>query len=135
MSSGQITYDVNELTVYDFFNYYPSLALACIALSLFTVAAVVIGVMTERRKTYRFMHLFTLTGLLEAGGCESLLALCTAVLSIRVGQQEPPAPMPAPPPRHRYHTPHATPSWPVHLARPPTPLALAPQPPGLQTGR
>lgn len=44
---------------YDFFNYYPSLALAITALCLFTVAAAIVGVLTERRKTYRFMHCIT----------------------------------------------------------------------------
>lgn len=43
----------------DFFNYWPSLALAITALCLFTVAAAVIGFMTERRKVYRFVHCIT----------------------------------------------------------------------------
>lgn len=43
----------------DFFNYWPSLALAITALCLYAVAAVVIGFMTERRKVYRFVHCIT----------------------------------------------------------------------------
>lgn len=43
----------------EFFEYWPSLALACIALSLYTVIAVIVGWLTERRKAYRFVHLIT----------------------------------------------------------------------------
>ena len=42
-----------QLNAFDFFNYWPSLALAIIALVLFTLAAVVVGIMTERRRLYR----------------------------------------------------------------------------------
>ena len=43
----------------DFFKYWPSLALACTALALFTLAALVVGILTERRKPYRFVHCIT----------------------------------------------------------------------------
>ncbi|KAL4430757.1 hypothetical protein ABPG75_006013 [Micractinium tetrahymenae] len=66
-------YDVNELLIYDFFKYWPSLALACIALSLYTVAAVIVGYLTERRKAHRFVHTVTATGLVEAAGYAALI--------------------------------------------------------------
>ncbi len=52
-------YEVDELTVEDFFEYTPELGLACTALALYTIMALVIGYRTERRKGYRFMHLLT----------------------------------------------------------------------------
>ncbi len=51
-------YDVTELVIYDFFNYWPSLALAATALSLFVAAAIVVAVQTERSRR-RFMHTIT----------------------------------------------------------------------------
>lgn len=57
--SGTITYDVNDLDIYDFFSYYPSLALAITALCLFFAAAALVGFLTERRKVYRFVHCIT----------------------------------------------------------------------------
>ena len=62
-----------QLDVYDFFNYYPSLALAIAALCLFALAAAAVGWLTERRRRYRFLHTMTATGLLEAGGYAALI--------------------------------------------------------------
>ena len=133
---SELQYDVSELPIEDFFHYTPSLALACLALSLYILvsaaarlppptgsrccvaarcaatqspascckclqmpepcslppmvpdlqppnppataapplqAAAVIGVMTERRKAYRFMHTVTVTGLFEAAGYSALI--------------------------------------------------------------
>ena len=47
------------LQVYDFLHYWPSLALAIVALVLFTSVAAVTAWMTERRRMYRFVHLVT----------------------------------------------------------------------------
>ena len=58
-SSGGLQYDVNELTIYDFFKYWPSLAMACVALSLYVLGAGIIAWMIERRKAYRFVHCIT----------------------------------------------------------------------------
>lgn len=66
-------YDVNELLIYDFFEYWPSLALACIALSLYTVASIIVAILTERRKAHRFLHTITATGLIEAAGYAALI--------------------------------------------------------------
>jgi len=59
MASNEPKYDVNDLTIYEFFEYWPSLALACTALALFTLGAVVVGWLTERRRNYRFVHCIT----------------------------------------------------------------------------
>ncbi|PSC68907.1 Glycoside superfamily [Micractinium conductrix] len=68
-----IQYDVNELPVYDFLHYWPSLALAIVALVLFTSVAAVTAWMTERRRMYRFVHLVTATALLECCGYAALI--------------------------------------------------------------
>ena len=47
------------LHVFEPSRYWPSLALACIALSLYTVASVIVAVLTERRKAHRFLHTVT----------------------------------------------------------------------------
>lgn len=72
-STDQLTYDVSELDVESFFGYWPSLALACTALALFTVAGLVVGTITELTKRYRFTHAMTVTGLLEAAGYAAMI--------------------------------------------------------------
>ena len=48
--SRALLWEVDELLITDFFDYSPSLALAGIALSLYTIAALVIGYQTHRSK-------------------------------------------------------------------------------------
>ena len=55
-TGGNITYDVATLTVEQFCGYHPSLALACVALSLFALTGVAVTVLTERYRR-RFVHL------------------------------------------------------------------------------
>ncbi|GAB4814621.1 hypothetical protein N2152v2_001667 [Parachlorella kessleri] len=62
-----------DLVITDFFDYSPSLALAAIALSLYTLAALVIGYQTHRSKR-KYLHTMAFTGLLEAGGYAALIA-------------------------------------------------------------
>ena len=72
MNSTNFTYDVKTLTVEQFYNYKPSLPLACVALSLFALAGVVMTVLTERYRR-RFVHLLSITALCEALGYASLI--------------------------------------------------------------
>ncbi|EFN59060.1 hypothetical protein CHLNCDRAFT_137777 [Chlorella variabilis] len=71
--SEEQQYDVNELTIYDFFEYWPTMGLAATALALYAVIALVVGLMTEKRRSYRFVHLITVTCLCEAGGYAALV--------------------------------------------------------------
>jgi hypothetical protein len=70
-SGGNVTYDVATLTVEQFYDYQPSLALACVALSLFTLAGVAVTVLTERYRR-RFVHLIRWPGWLA---CTLLMPL------------------------------------------------------------
>ena len=76
-SPPPITYDVASLNAEDFFGYTPSLAIAAVSLSLFFLAAVIVGfqVIKSKQKSARYMHLVTLTGLTEAGGYAALVYL------------------------------------------------------------
>ncbi|KAL4423415.1 hypothetical protein ABPG77_009993 [Micractinium sp. CCAP 211/92] len=66
-------YDVHTLDVYAFYKYWPSLALAIVALSLFGVGGLVVGGMTQWRGVYRFMHIITLVALFEMAGYACLI--------------------------------------------------------------
>lgn len=66
-SPKPLTYDVTSLTVQDFFGYTPSVALAATALGLYVSASILVAVFVFAYKRSRYMHIVTLTGLMEAG--------------------------------------------------------------------
>lgn len=68
-----LTYDVSTLTVNEFYGYYPLLSLAIVALSLFTVAGLIVGTIVFIKKNARFMHTVMITGYLEAAGYASMV--------------------------------------------------------------
>ena len=76
-SSLQITYDVASLVAEDFFGYTPSLPLAAVSLSLYFLAAMIVGfqVIKSKNKNARYMHIVAFTGLTEAGGYAALVYL------------------------------------------------------------
>lgn len=66
-------YDVHTLEVFAFYKYWPSLALAIVALSLFGLGGAVVGGMTLWRGVHRFMHIITAVALLEMAGYACLV--------------------------------------------------------------
>lgn len=76
-SPPPITYDVATLTSEDFYGYWPSTALAAIALSLYLIAAIIVAAQIFRAKNKNacYMHLVTITGLIEAAGYAAILWL------------------------------------------------------------
>ena len=72
MNTTNIKYDVATLTVDQFYDYQPSLPLACVALSVFALAGVAMTVLTEKYRR-RFVHLISITALCEALGYASLI--------------------------------------------------------------
>ena len=72
MNTTNIKYDVATLTVDQFYDYQPSLPLACVALSVFALAGVAMTVLTEKYRR-RFVHLLSITALCEALGYASLI--------------------------------------------------------------
>ena len=76
-SPPPITYDVASLTSEDFYGYWPSTALAAIALALFLIAALVVWLQIFKAKNTNasYMHLVTITGFVEAAGYTSMLWL------------------------------------------------------------
>lgn len=76
-SNSTITYDISKLDAYEFFGYWPSLALASIALTLYILGALVTGLQgfLAKHRYARHMYLVTLTGMTEAGGYVALVWL------------------------------------------------------------
>ena len=104
-SGGNVTYDVATLTVEQFYDYQPSLALACVALSLFTLAGVAVTVLTERYRR-RFVHLIRWARLarlhaFDAAAC--VIVECAVAWQHGRALGPAPAPQPLPPPRHALH--------------------------------
>ncbi|KAL4443301.1 hypothetical protein ABPG75_011038 [Micractinium tetrahymenae] len=66
-------YDVHTLDAFDFYTYWPSLALAIVAFSLFGLGGLVVGGMTLWRRLYRFMHIVSLVALIEMAGYACLI--------------------------------------------------------------
>lgn len=71
-SDGEL-YNVDDLTIEDFFDYSPSLALAWTALALYATAAALVALIIELNRRWRFMYLISITGLCEAGGYAALV--------------------------------------------------------------
>lgn len=74
-SPGPVHYDVANLTATEFFGYVPTMWPAATCLSLYLLAALLVGLSTHlaRNRNGRHMHLVTLTGLTEAGGYAALV--------------------------------------------------------------
>ena len=75
MSESDLNYDVDSLTVEDYFGYTPSIALAAVATALYFLAAVIVllQMIISRNKNARYLVLMVLTGLTEFGGYVALI--------------------------------------------------------------
>lgn len=71
--SPSLAYDIANLTVYDYFGYNPSTALASTAIALYGAATILVALLIFVYRHARYVHLVTVTGLMEAGGYIGLL--------------------------------------------------------------
>lgn len=76
-SPQTITYDVASLVSEDFYGYWPSTALASIALALFLIAGLTVEfqIFKAKNRNARYMHLVGITGFIEAAGYVAILWL------------------------------------------------------------
>eukprot|EP00889_Picochlorum_renovo_P003918 jgi/Picre1/30948/NNA_006307.t1 len=75
MSNSTLEYDVDSLTVEQYFGYFPSLALAGTATGLYYAAALIVTaqLIYKRNRNAWFMLLVVLTALAEAGGYVAMI--------------------------------------------------------------